>query len=176
MAVVLLIVLSRRLIVNKVHRFLTYSVLILSFYFQSFIFSQRVFISVKSFDFSGVEPYFADIIVNEIKSKINQSSFHNLVPPQKREDDLIQEHIGLDGKFHIKPIHMGHLFGNYKLIIGRLERFSDQYLLTAKLINANTGIKEAHFSISGAFGNLKSDGVDQLISEFASAISKNSLR
>lgn len=164
------------MIVNKVHKILNCSAFIFSLYFQSFLFSQKVYISVKSFDFSGVEPYFSNIIVNEIKSKINQSSFHNVVPLEKREDDLIQQTIAFDGKFQIKPIQMGHLFGNYKLIIGRLERFSNQYLLTAKLINANTGIKEAEISISGSFKDLQSNGVDQLISEFASAISKNSLR
>ena len=76
----------------------------------------------------------------------------------------------------MKPIKIEHLFGNYKLIVGRLERFSDQYLLTAKLINSITGIKDAEISISGSFENLQSTGVDQLVSEFASAISKNSLR
>tara|TARA_A100000164_G_scaffold245513_1_gene218321 strand:- start:21 stop:470 length:450 start_codon:yes stop_codon:yes gene_type:complete len=147
-----------------------------SLFSQSFIFSQKVFISVNSFDFSGVEPHLADIIVNEIKSKINESSFHSVVPFEKREDDLIQEFIALDGKFRIKPIQIEHLFGNYKLIVGRLERFSDQYLLTAKLINSITGIQDTEISITGSFENLQSTGVDQLVSEFTSAISKNSLR
>ncbi len=147
-----------------------------SLFSQSFIFSQKVFISVNSFDFSGVEPHLADIIVNEIKSKINESSFHSVVPFEKREDDLIQEFIALDGKLRIKPIQIEHLFRNYKLIVGRLERFSDQYLLTAKLINSITGIQDTEISITGSFENLQSTGVDQLVSEFTSAISKNSLR
>ena len=146
------------------------------FFSHGFIFSQKVFISVNSFDFSGAKPHLADIIVNEIKSKINESSFHSVVPFEKREDDLIQETISLDGKFRIKPIQIEHLFGNYKLIVGRLERFSDQYLLTAKLINSITGIQDTEISITGSFENLQSIGVDQLVSKFTSAISKNSLR
>ena len=173
---VLLIESSKRFIVNKVNIFFNYSIFVVYFFSQGFIFSQKVFISVNSFDFSGVEPHLADIIVNEIKSKINESSFHNVVPFEKREDDLIQETTALDGKFQTKPIQIEHLFGNYKLIVGRLERFSDQYLLTAKLINSITGIQDTEISIIGSFENLQSTGVDQLVSEFTSAISKNSLR
>ena len=90
---------------------------------QSATFPQKVFISVNSFDFSGAEPHLTDIIVNEIKSKINESVFHSLVPFEQKEDDLINETIVIDGKLKIKPIQLEQLFGNYKLIVGRLERF-----------------------------------------------------
>ncbi len=88
---------------------------------QSATFPQKVFISVNSFDFSGAEPHLTDIIVNEIKFKINESVFHSLVPFEQKEDDLINETIVIDGKLKIKPIQLEQLFGNYKLIVGSFE-------------------------------------------------------
>lgn len=176
MGVVLLIRLIRRLIVNKVLKILKYFIIFLYFLLQSATFPQKVFISVNSFDFSGAEPHLTDIIVNEIKSKINESVFHSLVPFEQKEDDLINETIAMDGKLKIKPIQLEQLFGNYKLIVGRLERFSDHYLLTAKLINSITGFKEEQISIDGSFENLKANGVDQIISKFTASISKRNLK
>ena len=89
---------------------------------------------------------------------------------------MIQESITLIGKIQLKPIKVQHLFGNYKIIVGRLERFSDTHLLTAKLINANTGMIEAKSSINGSLEYLKSDGVSQLVSEFSITISRNSFK
>ena len=176
MGVVLLIRLIRRLIVNKVLKILKYFIIFLYFLLQSATFPQKVFISVNSFDFSGAEPHLTDIIVNEINSKINESVFHSLVPFEQKEDDLINETIAMDGKLKIKPIQLEQLFGNYKLIVGRLERFSDHYLLTAKLINSITGFKEEQISIGGSFENLKANGVDQIISKFTASISKRNLK
>ena len=143
---------------------------------QSATFPQKVFISVNSFDFSGAEPHLTDIIVNEFKFKINESVFHSLVPFEQKEDDLINETIVIDGKLKIKPIQSEQLFGNYKLIVGWLECFSDHYLLTAKLINSITGFKEEQISIGGSFENLKANGVDQIISKFTASISKRNLK
>ena len=171
-----MIVFLRWLIVNKVRKFSLFLIVNLFIYSVIIASSKKIYISIEPFDISGVKPRIADIIVNEIKSKINQSSFHSLVPKETREDNLIQESITLNGKIQLKPIKVQHLFGNYKIIVGRLERFSDTHLLIAKLINANTGMTEAKSSINGSLEYLKSDGVNQLVSEFSIAISRNSFK